>query len=62
MKHDRAMATLNIAAAALSKRKKSRSSKIIRRSQKIRRSRNDGGSNKNDERPIENAFYAKTHA
>jgi hypothetical protein len=22
----------------------------------------DGGSNKNDERPIENAFYAKTHA
>jgi hypothetical protein len=61
MKQDRAMATLNLAAAALQKGRKPEA-QIARRSKKIRFCRHDDRSNKNDERTTENAFYAKTHA
>ena len=49
---------LNIAAAALSKEEKQKL-KIIRRSQRLDDQGMMADQIKNDERPIENAFYAK---
>ena len=54
MKHDRAMATLNLAAAAISKGRKQEG--------QIRQCRNDDRSDQNDEGPAEDAYHAEAYA
>jgi hypothetical protein len=61
MKQDRAMATLIWLLQHFQKGRKAEAQRLLEEA-KIRFCRNDDRSNKNDERPIENAFYAKTHA
>ena len=63
MKHDRAMATLTYSCSStFYKGRKQSSQKLLEEAKRLDDQGKDGGSNKNDERPIENAFYAETHA
>jgi hypothetical protein len=55
------MATLNLAAAAISKGRK-QEGQNFGRSKKIRQCRNDDRSDQNDERAAENANHAETYA
>lgn len=61
MKHDRAMATLNLAAGAISKGRRQEGQKLLEEA-KIRFCRNDGRSDQNAERSVENANHAKAYA
>jgi hypothetical protein len=62
MKQDRAMATLNLAAAALQKGRKPEAQRLLEEAKKLDSAGMMTDQIKMMKEPIENAFYAKTHA